>query len=575
MLNSLKAREDKELSHMNMEIERVDHLGVVAGVIQDLGLIEHINRLIPPTPDMKVSHGHATAAMILTGLGFLQKPLSLTPQFFENRPIRYLLGNAELEREDLNHWKLGRTLEALQDSGCESLFAQISYAVCQAEGVEQRWVHGDTTSFSLFGKYRPKERPEDALLQEVLPEAVSLPDESEAAVTITHGYSRDHRPDLVQIVQEMLVSEDSGIPLQFKCFSGNANDSEIFHQRLKAMAGNLQPGIRGVVLDAKGYNQRNAPYLDSLGFITRVPGTLAAHDDWVKHAVVLGDWQALDESNHWQAFDHEGERWIVVHSQAGEARATEALARKIAHEAESLTSQLKTLSRKKFGCEADAKAAVAAVFKKAKYHRMKGLEAAAHTKQAGRGRPKADAQKVVDHWRVTATFEHDAQKTQFMDVENACYIVATNVPADELAAAEVVRIYKEQSKVERGFRFLKDPQFFTSALFLKKPERIQGMLLVMTLALLVYSLAERRLRKALAELKQTLPNQIKQETSRPTLRWVFQLLDGINRVTLTLPGQPTQVLFQGITDLKRKILRLLGPGTAQYYHLHSAEGCSM
>lgn len=562
---------------MEMKIERVDHLGVVAGIIKDLGLIEQLDRLIPPTPDMKVSHGQATAAMILTGLGFLQKPLSLTPHFFENRPIRYLLGHADLVPENLNHWKLGRTLETLHDFGCEALFAQISHAVCQAEGVEQRWVHGDTTSFSFYGKYQPKEGAVEALLQEVLTETTALTEaeEAETAVTLTHGYSRDHRPDLVQIVQEMLVSEDSGIPLQFKCFSGNANDSEIFHQRLKALAENLQPGIRGLVLDSKGYNQRNAPYLDKLGFITRVPGTLAAHDDWVKHAVVLGEWQALDDSNHWQAFVHEGERWIVVHSEAGETRSTQALEGKIKRESETLSSKLKGLARKKFGCESDAKAAVKVLFKKAKYHRLTALEATAQTKRIGRGRPKADSQTVTDHWRVSATFEHDTQKTLFMDVEAACYIVATNVPAEELPAADVVRIYKEQSKVERGFRFLKDPQFFTSALFLKKPERVQGMLLVMTLALLVYSLAERRLRKALAEQQQTLPNQIKQETARPTLRWAFQLLDGINRVTLVLPGQPVQLLFEGITDLKRKILSLLGPGTAQYYQLQPLEGCSM
>lgn len=57
-----------------------------------------------------------------------------------------------------------------------------------------------------------------------------------------------------------------------------------------------------------------------------------------------------------------------------------------------------------------------------------------------------------------------------------------------------------------------------------------GLLLVMTLALLVYSIAQRRLRRYLQEAEQTLPNQINKPTSTPTLRWIFQLMEGIDLV---------------------------------------------
>ncbi|PIW19147.1 transposase, partial [bacterium (Candidatus Blackallbacteria) CG17_big_fil_post_rev_8_21_14_2_50_48_46] len=172
-------------------------------------------------------------------------------------------------------------------------------------------------------------------------------------------------------------------------------------------------------------------------------------------------------------------------------------------------------------------------------------------------------------------FELDEDRTVGLDAEGACYIVVTNLPAKELSAPEAIALYKRQSKVERGFRFLKGPQFFTSALFLKKPERVQGLLTVMTLALLVYSLAERRLRMALTEKNETLPNQIKQETATPTLRWIFYLLKDTNRVLLEIPGQPKQCLIEGINELKTKILRLFGTQVELYYQLNSLEGCSM
>ena len=94
--------------------------------------------------------------------------------------------------------------------------------------------------------------------------------------------------------------------------------------------------------------------------------------------------------------------------------------------------------------------------------------------------------------------------------------MATNIATSELTDAEVFAGYKNQSSVERGFRFLKDPLFFVSSLFLKKPSRIEGLLMVMTLSLLVYSIAQRRLRNELEKREDTLPNQIDIPTAKPT-----------------------------------------------------------
>jgi transposase len=120
--------------------------------------------------------------------------------------------------------------------------------------------------------------------------------------------------------------------------------------------------------------------------------------------------------------------------------------------------------------------------------------------------------------------------------------------------------------VEGGFRVLKDPLFLVSSLFVKKPSRIQGLLLVMTLAWLVYSVAQRRLRQALARQQESLPNQIKQPTQRPTLRWVFQLLEGIHRVRVSIQGQ-LHDLIEGLNQVQIKILRLFGQDVCQIYQI--------
>ena len=90
--------------------------------------------------------------------------------------------------------------------------------------------------------------------------------------------------------------------------------------------------------------------------------------------------------------------------------------------------------------------------------------------------------------------------------------------------------------------------------------------MVMTLSLLVYTTAQRRLRKALAQADETIPNQIKQPSKRPTMRWIFQILEGINYVVIR-EGQQVRVMVEGLNKLRRKILSFLGNSVAKIYQI--------
>jgi len=145
-------------------------------------------------------------------------------------------------------------------------------------------------------------------------------------------------------------------------------------------------------------------------------------------------------------------------------------------------------------------------------------------------------------------------------------VIGTDIPDTALSDKEVIKGYKGQGSVERGFSFLKSPVFFVSSLFVKKPSRIEGLLMVMTLALLVYSVAQRRMRNQLSALGETIPNQINQPTAKPTLRWVFQCMKGIHRVLLNIDGLVTCIV-DGITELRMKIIRLFGQRVCHIYQI--------
>src|SRR5205809_3066200 len=171
--------------------ERLDHLGIVAGVCQEIGLAAWLDAQ-EPTNRQQVSVGTATVAMVLNGLGFSNRQVYLVPQYFANKPVEHLLG-AGIKAEMLNDDCLGRTLDWLYAHDPTKLFAGIASRARQVFGISARQVHVDTTSFSVSGAYTSA--GEQAQQPGQAEEARAA---ETALIAITYGYSRDHREDLKQ-----------------------------------------------------------------------------------------------------------------------------------------------------------------------------------------------------------------------------------------------------------------------------------------------------------------------------------------------------------------------------------------
>jgi transposase len=534
-----------------VRVERLDHLGLIASVIKDIGLIDMIDRRLVPDDQEVITPGEAVAGMILNGLGFANRPLSLTPQFFANKPLDLLL-RAGLDAKMFNRFKLGRTLDEASAYGCDLLFEELALAICAHEGIELRFNHLDTTSFALTGEY--------------------VPASDEHAIHITHGYSKDHRPDLKQAVLELMVSQDGGVPFVSKSWDGNTSDTQVFQQRAEALMRAFKDtsSPRYLVADAKLYCEANAAHLAQLGFITRIPATLKLVSQVIGQALQWDTWEPFDDNTRYQslALCHNSmvQRWLVVSSQAAYERAEAALSTAKQREEEASNKQLFHLQAQRFCTPEAAHEALAALAKRWKYHQVASYHLTEHKRYAGKGRPTASTPLKAIEWQIQAQVLADDEAMERDKQVKACYVLGTNIDAREVSDTEVIAAYKGQAHVEGGFRFLKDPLFFVSSLFVKKPNRIEGLLMVMTLALLIYSVAQRRLRKQLAQNHETVPNQINQPTSSPTLRWVFQLLEGIHRVQVTVQGQ-VHDLIEGLNDVQIKILRLFGNEVCRLYQI--------
>jgi transposase len=464
----------------SVHVERLDHLGLIACMIKDLGLISMIDaRLVPDEPE-EITPGEAVAGMILNGLGFANRPLSLTPQFFTNKPLD-LLFRPEVRAERFNRFKLGRTLDEVHAYGCDLLFSELALAVCAQERIEQRFHHLDTTSFSLSG--------------------ADVPESDEHAIRITHGSSKDHRPDLKQAVLELLVSQDGGVPLVSKSWDGNTSDTQIFKERAEALmaACASAPTPRYLGADAKLDTEDTAATLAKRGFITRLPGTLKLVSQVITQALQWDRWHRLDETTRYDGLElcHYGmaQRWLVVWSQAAMERAEARINKAQQREWAAIEKQLLHLHAKRFETPEAAQAALTALAKSWRSHQLDTCQVIDHKRYACKGRPTPTSPLKAIEWQMQAQVRPAQESIAAHKQESACCVIGTNIPACHVSDAEAIRAYKAQSGVEGGFRFLKDPLFFVSSLFVKKPSRIQGLLMVMTLAVLVYSLTQRRLRQ--------------------------------------------------------------------------------
>lgn len=539
----------------SIRIERLDHHGIVAGIIDELKIVEIIDGQIEADDQEEVSTGEAIKAMIINGLGFSNRPLVLTPQFFENLPMEALF-RKNVKASHFNRYKLGRSLDKVFDEGCDILFSRIAAFGCQQEKVDQRFNSLDSTSFSLEGEYSIEE--------------------DKTTINITQGHSKDHRPDLKQVMLELMVSQDGGVPFVSKSWDGNGSDNVIFEKRAAALIEEFKASKtpRYLIADSKLYHQKAKETLSQIPFITRIPGSLKLEQAIIDQALSESlQWIDLDKENRYPHFDlchYEIEqRWIVIHSDAALSRARSTLKRQQEKENKHVKKALFHLQAQRFDSETTGGKALDELAKTWKFHRINAVSFTPHKRYAKKGRPNARAE-ATEVCQVHATFSVDENTLEAQAQHNACFVVGTNIKNEELTDIDVFRGYKSQSNVEGGFRFLKDPLFFVSSLFLKKPSRIEALLMIMTLSLFVYSIAQRRIRKNLSAQNQTIPNQIDKPVQRPTLRWIFQLFEGINMITSNLNNM-IKIRVDRLNDLRLKILRLLGPAVCGIYQI-SLEG---
>lgn len=260
-------------ANSDIQIQNLDHLGLVAGIIDELGIVEIINEQIGIQPGEIVSAGVVVKAIILNGLGFVSRPLYLFPNFFEDKATEHLLGGGILP-EHLNDDKIGRVMDKLYVKGLTNIFLSIALAAVKKYNIATNYSHLDATSISVQGKYE-QNWPEIEVVREGKASESSEDELLPQPIKITYGYSRDKRPDLKQFMLDLIVTGDGDIPLFLRTGDGNETDKAVFGKILAEFKKQINFDSINVA-DSALYSQDNLLLIKDLKWITRVPLSIKA-----------------------------------------------------------------------------------------------------------------------------------------------------------------------------------------------------------------------------------------------------------------------------------------------------------
>jgi transposase len=503
-----------------IEAYQVQHLPIVKAYADKIGLVEVINQLVPT--EMAIDPGTIVLGMILDTLSG-RSPLYRLEEFFTHQDTALLLGKA-VSPEAFQDDTVGRVLERLYATGTMTVFTACAVRADRVFGFDKRYVHFDTTSITVYGEYLP---PEETPEQEV-------------PFRITYGYSKDKRPDLKQFVLSTLCV-DRAVPLWGKPEDGNASDKTVNNTVLSNIATFLAthgvaPGAYIYVADAALVTEDNLAALGDTLFITRLPATYNECGRLIAEAVAQHTWDEVGVVAHTKPTRHrpvasykayEGQvtlygtpyRAVVVHSSAQDKRQQQRLARDIQASYSTMQTAARTAEQQEYFCRADADAAAAQLRAvHAAYHR---LDVTVEERPVyGRGRPSPQKPRPIKALRdrLQTTISPQTERIARREEEAGCFVLLTNVPTTgDLAhsARDILTVYKDQHGTEQNYGFLKDPVIVNS-LFLKKPERIEALGLILLLALLLWRLMERTMRAYVDTTSTPLPGWDKKATARPT-----------------------------------------------------------
>ncbi len=559
-------------SAFTLRTERLGPLPLVNHFIDRMGLGALLEKHVPTT-DRRCRLSHAQALGVLVRSIVVEREPIYRAQETVHGFAAGLFGVADDELESLSDDRLGRALDRLFEADRAALLTEVVLGVAKRFAVQLERLHNDSTSIAFCGQYHHQRGPSQT---------------GQRPAVLTFGYSKDHRPDLKQLLFILTTDADGGVPVQFRTADGNTSDS-VTHietwNTLRTVAGRADFLY---VADSKLCSHDNLTYIDRAGgrFVTVLPRSRREDRQfrkWMQTGVPA--WEVVWDRPYVRHPDGPRDIWSVYRDPLGSAegftltwvwshlltlRQQERRHRNIALATEALEALrgriLGPRSRVRGGARIDLEIEmILEQHRVRRYFKVKRVPRPEHTfKQTHRGRPGPDTEyRRLTKRRYDIQWTIDQAAIDYDKKSDGMYPLICNDRS--LTAAQVLVAHKGQPMIEKRFEQLKTVHEI-APVFLKNTGRIEAFFTLYFFALLIQALIERQLRLEMQQRKiPELPIYPEQRRCKhPTTEQILRLFSLAERHTLLRNERPAQVFRPELTDIQSQTLDLFGVPEAAF-----------
>ena len=547
-----------------------NHHPLLGQLMNQTGMVETIDQMVdaPDSPAI-LSAGTVVAALVHNILGSVPIRLYQLDRFFADKPLPLLFPwHPDLPLGALNEYRAGRVLDALWNAGPQKVFSAVCQGIIQQYALDISRIHLDSTSKSFYGAFM--EQPDEGVPQ------------------LKRGHSKDHRPDLVQLLLGIGTTRE-GVLVSGDVDSGNTNDMRANGYWITQVRNQLGLDAYTFLLyiaDSAAVTEENLKLmrLFHLDIISRLPARFGLHETLLNQApgnleewADLGKFGQSKEAATYRAWETEAElaqatyRFVVVWSSSLAVQHRKQLNRRVLAEWTTLEKGLAEVHKQQFEQAEDAQTYWNEFVEQhpLTYHQVTAtMESVEVTLPYPRpGRPKKGAVRpTAIRYQLVTTVTCDLEVyRQACRNHGKFVLIASLLDRQAYSARDILGEYKEQHTAERAISLFKDPTWVGS-FCLKKPERIAAFAYVLLMATTVYTLLERQVRRELQEPDQEpIRGLNNRPTKRPTAYAVKTILTPIMIVAERVGEEWRFRPSQPLSENQKRILSLAGFGEEIYH----------
>ncbi len=535
----------------------VGGLPLVHEILRRLGLHELLAEYLPPSGREALSAVDVLVLLVLN-LAVAKDPLYELARWIEGLDLRPL-GFPRRPGARVTDDRCARALDKLYWADRASLQTRLVVAAIRVFGIDLQRLHNDSTSVKACGRIAGKTR---------------------TGLELRRGYSKDHRPDLKQLIYTLTISADGAVPIHHHVYPGNRND-ETTHIETWEYLRDLHGGARFLyVADCKLCTHPQLSHIVAAGgrVLTIVPqgyreaksfldalrrGPLPKKPVWRRPKPgepTTTEYFSAFEGDY--AFDRGGYPIFWFVSSEKRKRDRHSRQQRLLKAEQALAELALKLNTPRLRRKASIKKALEKILKPCQVDAFLRVRIRTHIERRRlrrRGRPPKERPRYRIRQNVSYSLEWSRDREALQRERRADGVFPLLCNDSSLSPRQILQAWKYQPRLEKRFEQFKHLHRAAPLLF-KRIERVEANMFLFFVALMAQALLERHVRHALSARKAPPLKLYPEDRDAPhvTTSQILKTFSGLSSYTISEEGLPVEAFQDRLELVHHRVLDLIG-----------------